>query len=67
MLLSQRFGMLMESMLHCLADHELFRLSAERSGGFYPAVFINNLVDSCTGAISAPVLPETHREIDRKS
>ncbi len=67
MLLSQRFGMLMESILHCLADHELFRLSAERSGGFYPAVFINNLVDSCTGAISAPVSPETHTEIDRKA
>ena len=67
MLLSQRFGMLMESILHCLADHELFRLSAERSGGFYPAVFINNLVDSCTGAISAPISSETHTEIDRKA
>ena len=67
MLLSQRFGMLMESILHCLADHELFRLSAERSGDFYPAVFVNNLVDSCTGAISAPVSSETQVELDGKA
>ena len=66
-LLSQRFGMLMESILHCLADHELFRLSAEKSGGFYHAVFINNLVDSCTGAISASVSSETQVELDQKA
>jgi hypothetical protein len=59
--------MIMELIIHSLADREIFRVTAEKSSGFYAPVFINNLVDSCTGVLNAPVSSETLTEIDRKA
>jgi len=66
-LLSQRFGMIMELIIHSLADREIFRVTAEKGSGFYAPVFINNLVDSCTGVLNAPVSSETQIEIDQQT
>ena len=66
-ILSQRFGMTIEFIVHCLGDLELFRMTAAKNHGFNATLFFNNLVDSCTGAVSAPVSSETHKEIDRKA
>jgi AcrR family transcriptional regulator len=64
-ILSQRFGMIIELIVHCLGDLELFRMTAEKNHGFNGALFFNNLVDSCTGAFTAPISPESQDEIDR--
>ncbi len=66
-LLSQRFGMTMELIIHSLADREIFRVTAEKGSGFYALVFINNLVDSCTGMLNAPVSSETRIQIDQQT
>ncbi len=65
-LFGQRFGMIIELIFHSLADREIFRLSAKKKKGFNAAAFLNNLVDSCTAAISAPVSAETQLAIDRQ-
>ncbi len=64
--IGQRFGMIMELIIHSLADREIFRLSTQERTDFNAAAFINNLVDSCTGAISAPVSAETQLATDRQ-
>jgi len=63
--LGQRFGMIMELIIHSLADREIFRLVAKSSNDFNAAVFLNNLLDSCTAALTAPVSSETQLEINR--
>ena len=65
-LFGQRFGMIIELIFHSLADREIFRLSAKKKEDFNAAAFLNNLVDSCTAAISAPVSAETQLAIDRQ-
>ena len=65
--LARRFGMIMELIVHSLADRELFRMSAEKSDDFNTTVFVNNLVDACTGALSAPVSSETQLEIVKET
>jgi len=62
----QRFGMIIELIIHSLADREIFRLSTQERTDFNAAAFLNNLVDSCTAAISAPVSAETQLAIDRQ-
>ncbi len=64
--LGQRFGMMLELILNSLADREIFRLVAESSNDFNAAVFLNNLIDTCATAVSAPVSSETQFEIDRQ-
>jgi AcrR family transcriptional regulator len=64
-ILSQRFGIIIELIIHCLGDLELFRMTAEKGKGFNAPLFFNNLVDSCTSVVTAPVSPETQVEIDR--
>ncbi len=64
-LIGQRFGMIIELIFHSLADREIFRLSAKKSKDFNATVFLNNLVDSCAGAMNAPVSSETQLAIDR--
>ncbi len=59
--------MIMELIIHSLADREIFRLSTLERTDFSAAAFINNLVDSCAGAISAPVSAETQLTIDRQA
>ncbi len=61
----QRFGMIMALITHSLADREIFRLSTQARTDFNAAAFLNNLVDSCTGAITAPVSSETKLAIDQ--
>jgi len=63
--LGQRFGMIMELIIHSLADREIFRLVAKSSNDFNAAVFLNNLLASCTAALTAPVSSETQLEINR--
>ncbi len=63
--ISQRFGMIMELIIHSLADREIFRLSTQAKTDFNAAAFLNNLVDSCTGIITAPVSSETQLAIGR--
>ena len=65
-LFGQRFGMIIELIFHSLADREIFRLSTQERTDFNAAAFLNNLVDSCTAAISAPVSAETQLAIDRQ-
>jgi AcrR family transcriptional regulator len=63
---SQRFGMIMALITHSLADREIFRLSAKKKKDFFNATaFLNNLVDSCAGVMTAPVSSETQLAIDR--
>ena len=65
-LFGQRFGMIIELIFHSLADREIFRLTAKKKKkGFNATVFFNNLVDSCAGAMNAPVSSETQLAIDR--
>jgi AcrR family transcriptional regulator len=67
-LFGQRFGMVIESIFHSLADREIFRLSAKKKKkDFNAAAFLNNLVDSCTSVISAPVSAETQLAIDQQA
>ena len=62
--LSQRFGMIMALITHSLADREIFRLSARKKTNFNAASFLNNLADSCTNVLTAPVSAETKLAID---
>ncbi len=64
--LGQRFGMMLELILNSLADREIFRLVAESSNDFNAAVFLNNLIDTCATAMTAPVSSETQLAIDRQ-
>jgi len=65
-LFGQRFGMIIELIFHSLADREIFRLSAKKKKDFFNATaFLNNLVDSCAGVMTAPVSSETQLAIDR--
>ena len=64
-LFGQRFGMIIELIYHSLADREIFRLSAKKKMDFNATAFFNNLVDSCTGVMTAPVSSETRLAIDR--
>ena len=64
--LGQRFGMIMELILHSLADREIFCLVAESSNDFNAAAFLNNLIDTCATALTAPVSSETQLAIDRQ-
>ncbi len=67
MLVVQRFGTIMELIFHSLADREIFRLSAKKKKDFNAAVFLNNIVDSCTGALTAPLSSETQLAIDQQA
>ncbi len=65
-LFGQRFGMIIELTFHSLADREIFRLGAKKKKDFFNATaFLNNLVDSCAGVMTAPVSSETQLAIDR--
>jgi len=64
-LVGQRFGMIIELIIHSLADREIFRLGAEKSDDFNAAAFVNNLVDTSTGAMTAPLSSKTQLAIDR--
>jgi len=63
--ISQRFGMIMELIIHSLADREIFRQSTEARTDFNAAAFLNNLADSCTSVLTAPVSAETQLAIDQ--
>ncbi len=63
--ISQRFGMIMALIIHSLADRDIFRLSTEARTDFNATAFLNNLVDSCTGVLTAPVSAETQLAIDQ--
>ncbi len=63
--LSQRFGMIMALITHSLANREIFRLNAQERTNFYAAAFLNNLADSCTSVLTAPVSDETQLAIDQ--
>ncbi len=65
-LFGQRFGMIIELIIHSLADRELFRLSAKKNKDFNATAFVENLVDACAGAMTAPVSSETQLAIDRQ-
>ncbi len=65
-LFGQRFGMIIELTFHSLADREIFRLGAKKKRDFFNATaFLNNLVDSCAGVMTAPVSSETQLARDR--
>ena len=61
--LGQRFGMVLELIIHTLADREIFHQVAETTNDFNAAMFSHNLVDSCTGVMTAPVSSETQLAI----
>jgi AcrR family transcriptional regulator len=66
LVLGQRFGMIMELIIHSLADREIFRLVAQSSNDFNAAAFLNNLIDTCATALTAPVSSETQLAIERQ-
>jgi len=61
----QRFGLSFEQIVHSLADREKLRRSAKNTFEVDSALFVNNLIDCISGAMSAPVSKETQRELKR--
>ena len=61
----QRFGMMLEMVVHSLADREIFRLTAEKNSDFNATAFLNNLVDTCAGAMTAPLSAATRHGFDQ--
>jgi AcrR family transcriptional regulator len=66
-IVGQRFGLAFEQIVHSLADREKLRKSAKHSFEVNSALFVSNLVDCISGAMAAPVSPETSRELQRLS
>jgi len=66
-IVGQRFGLAFEQIVHSLADREKLRQSAKHSFEVNSALFVSNLVDCISGAMAAPVSPETSRELQRLS
>ena len=64
-LISQRFGLTWEQIVHSLADRERLRRSAKSDFKVNSALFVNNLIDVVAGAMSADVSEETHAELER--
>ncbi len=64
-IIGQRFGLAFEQIVHSLADREKLRRSSKRSFEIDSALFVSNLVDCISGAMTAPLSPETRRELQR--
>ena len=63
----QRFGLMWEMVIHSLADWEYTSELRASTQHISRALFINNLIDSATGALMAPVTASTVAELKRKS
>lgn len=64
-ILGQRFGLMWEMILHSLADRERDSELRARSHHIDQDLFINNLIDTATGALVAPVDASTAMELRR--
>jgi AcrR family transcriptional regulator len=64
-ILGQRFGLMWEMILHSLADRERDSELRARSQHIDQDLFINNLIDTATGALVAPVDASTAKELRR--
>ena len=58
----QRFGLAFEQTIHSLADREKLRQSTKKTFTVDSALFVNNLIDCVTGAISAPLSEQTRAD-----
>ena len=61
----QRFGLAFEQIVHSLADREKLRQSAKNTFEIDSALFVSNLIDCISGAMSAPVSDETREKLAR--
>ena len=66
-LLSQRFGLAWEQIIHSLADREKLRRAAKKSFKVNSALFVNNLIDVIAGAMSADVSEQTRAELKQST
>ena len=64
-LFGQRFGLAFEQIVHSLADREKLRHSTQNTFEIDTPLFVSNLIDCITGAMSAPVSGETKKELQR--
>jgi len=64
-LVGQRFGLAFEQIIHSLADREKLRHSASNTFEVNASLFVNNLIDTVAGGMSAPVSGSTQRALDR--
>jgi AcrR family transcriptional regulator len=64
-LFGQRFGLAFEQIIHSLADREKLRHSAQNTFEVDAPLFVSNLIDCITGAMSVPVSSETKKELQR--
>ena len=61
----QRFGLAFEQIIHSLADREKLRQSSRSSFEINSAVFVNNLIDTIAGGMSAPVSEATRNSLEQ--
>lgn len=64
-LIGQRFGLAFEQIVHSLADREKIRRSSRGNFSIDSALFVSNLIDVIAGSMSAPISPQTQKELDR--
>lgn len=61
----QRFGLAFEQIIHSLADREKLRQSSRSSFEIDSAVFVNNLIDTIAGGMSASVSQATYDSLEQ--
>ena len=65
LIFGQRFGLAFEQIIHSLSDREKLRRMPNNAFEIDASLFVSNLVDCISGAISAPVSEDTHKELKR--
>ncbi len=63
-LFGQRFGLAFEQIVHSLADREKLRNSSSNTFEVDSALFVNNLIDSISGGMAAPISKATQACLD---
>lgn len=58
-ILGQRFGLMWEMIIHSLADRERGSQFHSHTRHIEPDLFVNNLIDAATGALTAPMAADT--------
>jgi AcrR family transcriptional regulator len=61
----QRFGLAFEQIVHSLADREKLRRSPNNTFEIDSALFVSNLIDCISGAMSAPMSARTREKLAR--
>ena len=64
-LFGQRFGLAFEQIVHSLADREKLRKSSSHNFEVNSELFVNNLIDTISGGMSAPVSVATQTSLDK--